>query len=179
MSIGAISSLGSYVTALLGANKSTSGHSATDSTDASSLSIPNDNSQLSPFAQLMNTLQQLQESDPTKYQQVTQQIAGNLQKAASTAQADGKPTLATGLNQLATDFTSASQSGQLPSVKDLAQAVQGGHHHGHHHGGGSGISQLLSALDSNATASASSGASDSLNPMSIISSTLTDSGVTS
>src|ERR1019366_2800930 len=45
---------------------------------------------------------------------------------------DGNTTAATQLNQLATDFTSASKSGQLPSVQDLAQAV-GGHHHHHHH----------------------------------------------
>ena len=71
----------------------------------------------------MSTLQQLQQSDPTKYQQVTQQIATNLQSAAQTAQAEGNTTAANQLNQLATDFTNASQSGQLPNVQDLAQAI--------------------------------------------------------
>jgi len=41
-----------------------------------------DTSQLSPFAQLMKTLQQLQQSDPAQYKQVTQQIATNLAAAA-------------------------------------------------------------------------------------------------
>jgi hypothetical protein len=48
-----------------------------------------DNSQLSPFAQVLNTLQQLQQTNPTEYQQVTQQIATNLQSAAQTAQSQG------------------------------------------------------------------------------------------
>ena len=58
----------------------------------SSVALQTDNGQLSPFTQLMSTLQQLQQTDPTKYQQVTQQIATNLQSAAQTAQADsGEP----------------------------------------------------------------------------------------
>jgi len=144
-----------------------------------------DNSQLSPFAQLMNTLQQLQQSNPTQYQQVTQQIATNLQSAATTAQSDGNTGLANQLNQLSTDFSNASQNGQLPNVQDLAQAV-GGHHHGghHHHGGGASssdsdststtnsVSQLLSAFQTNGTQNSS------LNPFSIISSTLQNAGIT-
>jgi len=60
----------------------------TTKTSSSSLQLPSDSSQLSPFVQLMNTLQQLQQADPTKYQQVTQQIATNLQAAAQTAQSE-------------------------------------------------------------------------------------------
>src|SRR5580704_17297731 len=103
-----------------------------------------DNGQLSPFAQLLNTLQQLQESNPTQYQQVTQQVATNLTAAAKTATTDGNTQAAAQLTQLATDFTTASQTGQLPNIQDLAQATgagnggevggAGGHHH--HHGGG-------------------------------------------
>ena len=99
---------------------------------SSPVAQPPDNSRLSPFAQLMSTLQKLQQSDPAKYQQVTQQIATNLQSAAQTAQTAGNTTAATQLNQLATDFTNASKSGQLPNIQDLAQAV-GGHHRHHHH----------------------------------------------
>jgi hypothetical protein len=94
-----------------------------------------DSGQLSPFAQLLSTLQQLQQSNPTEYKQVTQQIATNLQNAAQTATSDGNTSAANQLTQLATDFTTASQSGQLPNISDLAQAIGGGghhHHHGHH-----------------------------------------------
>jgi hypothetical protein len=69
---------------------------------------------------MMSTLQQLQQSDPAKYQQVTKQIATNLTSAAQTAEAGGNTTAANQLNQLAADFTNASQSGQLPNVRDLA-----------------------------------------------------------
>jgi hypothetical protein len=157
---------------------------------ASGIGGPSDNSQLSPFAQLMSTLQQLQQSDPAKYQQVTQQISTNLQSAAQTDLANGNPAAANQLNQLATDFTNASKSGQLPSVKDLAQAI-GVHHHHHHHsasadpaanaansssGTASGtssqsLSQLLSSFQANGTST------DPLNPMSIILNTLSDAGI--
>jgi hypothetical protein len=154
-----------------------------------------DSNQLSPFAQLMSTLQQLQQSDPTKYQQVTQQIAANLQSAAQAAQANGNSTAATQLSQLATDFSNASQSGQLPNIQDLAQAA-GGHHHHHHHSHSSGGSSDSDADSTASTGSSSSSNSnqtvsqllsafqveglqnDSENPMSIIMSTLSTAGIT-
>jgi len=66
-----------------------------------------DGSQLSPFAQILSSLQQLQQSNPSQYQQVTRQIATNLQNAAKTAQSEGNTTAANQLNQLANDFTTA------------------------------------------------------------------------
>jgi hypothetical protein len=84
-----------------------------------------DSGQLSAFAQLVSTLQQVQQQDPTQYQQLTQQIALNLQGAAQTAQTDGNAPQANQLSQLASDFTNASGSGQLPNLQDLAQAVGG------------------------------------------------------
>ena len=178
-----------------------------DSTSSSSVSATSsqqqDSGQLSPFAQLMSELQQLQQSNPTEYKQVTQQIATNLQNAAQTATTDGNTSAATQLNTLATDFTNASQSGQLPNVSDLAQAIGGGgHHHHHHHGGSSSSStdssssssttsstgstsatstssstsplqQLLAAFESNSTQN------EALNPLSIITSTLANAGITS
>jgi hypothetical protein len=153
-----------------------------------------DNNNLSPFAQVMSELQQLQQSNPTQYQQVTQQIATNLTTAAQTATTAGNTTAASQLTQLATDFTNASTSGQLPSISDLAQAI-GGHHHHHHHGGHSGaasdstsstsgtssststssasqtLSQLLAAFQSTATQDSA------LDPMSIILNTLSSAGI--
>ena len=77
-----------------------------------------DSSRLSPSAQLANSLQQLQESNPTKYKQVTQQVAMNLQSAAQTAQSQGirrgKSTHPAG-GRLHQRF----RSGQLPNLQDL------------------------------------------------------------
>ncbi len=198
MSIGPLNTLtSSYLQSIIGSalqgagstNQTTTGSSAIDS---SSLVKSSDNTRLSPFAQLLSTLQQLQQSDPTKYQQVTGQIATNLQSAAQTAQSEGNTTAANQLNQLATDFTKASKSGQLPNVQDLAQAVGGHHHHHHSHAAAADsdssstigansasssspsqtLSQLLSAFQSNSTKA------DALNPMSIILSTLCSAGIT-
>jgi hypothetical protein len=94
--------------------------------------------QPSPFTQMLSALQQLQQSNPAGgYQQVTQQIAANLQTAAQTAQSNGNSAAAKQFTQLSKDFANASASGQLPNVQDLAQAVGGsgtssaggGHHH--------------------------------------------------
>ncbi len=165
---------------------------------ASTSASQTDNQQLSPFAQVITELQQLQQTDPTKYQQVTQQIATNLQSAAQTAQADGNSTAANQLNQLATDFTNASKSGQLPNMQDLAQAI-GGHHHRHSHGGGADADASSSADGSSSDSSSSTASSgsaatrassqllsafqangssdESLNPMTIILNTLSTAGI--
>lgn len=115
---------------------------------SSPLGLPADSSQLSPFAQLMSTLQQLQQSDPTKYQQVTGQIATNLQSAAQAAEAQGNTAAANLLNQFATDFTNASKTGQVPNIQDLAQAAgaHGPHHHHHSHSGANPMNIILNTL---------------------------------
>jgi len=188
-------------TALQGASQST--NSSSNLVKATSTLSPQDNGQLSPFAEILGTLQQLQQSNPTQYQQVTQQIATNLQSAAKTATADGNTAAASQLNQLATDFTNASTSGQLPNIQDLAQAIGGGghhHHHGGHHHTTSGTNSDTSSSSSSATATGATttGASttgtsgldqllaafqanatqnEALNPLSIIASTLASTGV--
>jgi hypothetical protein len=194
-SMGSISSINSlsntYLQSLLSSalQNSSSAANSSSTTGASSVTSQSENGRLSPFAQLMSTLQQLQESNPTEYKQVTQQIATNLQTAAQTATADGNSTQATQLNQLATDFTSASQSGQLPNMQDLAQAVGGGHHHHHHFhaassdadsssssttsssGTSNQLSQLLAAFQANSTPN------EATNPMAIIMNTLSSAGI--
>jgi hypothetical protein len=179
-------------TAVQNSGLSSNKNSGTTGVDASSLALQPDNTRLSPFAQLMSTLQQLQQSDPTKYQQVTQQISANLQTAAQTAQSNGNTTAAAQLNQLSTDFANASKTGQLPNVQDLAQAVAGGHHHhGHHHShAASGDSDANSATNSSSSSSTQAQSqllaayqknsqTDALNPMSIILNTLSNAGITS
>jgi hypothetical protein len=194
--MGSINNLTSgYLQSLLGTVLQTAGLTANKTANtqgtagASALGLPSDSSQLSPFAQLMSTLQQLQQSNPTEYKQVTQQIATNLQAAAQGAQSAGNTTAANQLNQLSTDFTNASTSGQLPNIQDLAQAIGGqasgahGHHHHHHHGSSSdadssssssstnSLSQALSAFQTNSTQNSSQ------NPMSIILDTLSKAGI--
>src|ERR1039457_6306401 len=103
MSIGPIGNLASsYLQSILGTvlqGTGLSNKASSNSVSSSSLQSQPDNGQLSPFAQLLSTLQQLQQSNPTEYKQVTQQIATNLQNAAKTATADGNSTQATQLNQ--------------------------------------------------------------------------------
>ncbi len=185
MSIGSISSLSStYLQSILstaGVGR-TNNRNSLSGIDQSSVSWQPDSTQLSPFAQVLGTLQQLQQANPSQYQQVTQQIATNLQQAAQTAQSEGNTTAAGQLNQLAGDFTTASQNGQLPNITDLAQAIGGGgHHHHHHHHGASGsnasnnamqtLSALLSAFQANAMQTSA------LNPANIIMNTLSSSGI--
>jgi HSP90 family molecular chaperone len=155
---------------------------------------PQDNSQLSPFARVASALQQLQQSNPAEFKQITQQISTNLQAAAQTATADGNTTAATQLSQLATDFSTASTSGQIPNLQDLAQATHGagGHHHHHFHtesalsDSGSTTSttsnsttqtasQLLSAFSTGAAQGAAQ--NEALNPASIILNTLSTAGI--
>ena len=182
----------SYLQSILGTALQSTGATASQTNSLTSLlsAQQSDSGQLSPFVQIMNTLQQLQQSNPSEYQQVTQQIATNLQTAAKTAQSDGNTTAANQLNQLAGDFTSASQNGQLPNVQDLAKALGGHHHHGggHHHSEAASSdsttdpsiatssttssSSLLSAFQANETQN------EALNPMSIIENTLMSAGIT-
>lgn len=203
MSTGSINPLSnSYLQSILGSVLQNTGlttnntNNSLSSIDSLSAVQQADNSGLSPFAQLISTLQQLQQSDPNKYQQVTQQIATNLQSAAQTAQTDGNTTAANQLNQLAADFTNASKNGQLPNLQDLAQAVGGHHHHHHHAHAASADSDANSSPDSNSSSSASSNSAsqmlsqllsafqanetqaNALNPMSIIMSTLSQAGIT-
>ncbi len=167
--------------------------SATSTAATSGVGAQSDSSSLSPLAQILSQLQQLQQSDPSKYAQVTQQISTNLEKAAQADTASGNTAGAAQLTQLAKDFTTASTSGQLPDVQDLASAIgKGGHHHGGHgHSADSdssstasstststdattqALQQLLAAFQSTGTQSSSQ------NPLAIIMNTLSSAGVTS
>jgi hypothetical protein len=181
MNLGSISGLSnnSYVQSVF--RSAVQDSDLTTANTTSSASQSQDKSQLSPFAQMMSSLQQLQQSDPTKYQQVTQQIATNLQSAAATAQANGDSAAADRLNQLSGDFSSASKSGDLPNMRDMAQSLGAHRHgHGHHHAppassdsdstsANQTLSQVLAAYES------SSSPSTSLDPMSIVSDTISQS----
>ncbi len=112
-------------------------------------------SDLSAVAQFFNQLKQLSAQNPAEFKQVTAQIA---QQLTAAAQSSTDPTQAAALNNLASNFTQASQTGQFSSLfaQPASSATQpqglqppqsaGGHHH-HHHGGGE-ASSVQSALES-------------------------------
>lgn len=145
-----------------------------------------DSTQLSPLAQLLSTLQHIQQSNPAKYRQVTQQIATNLQSAAQTAKQNGNTIQANQLSQLASDFTDASTRGQMPNVKDLAAAIAGGHHHHHGSSGDPNSSSTSTATNQTlqqalaAFQSANIGATQTQaqNPLAIILNTISSAGIT-
>lgn len=86
-----------------------------------------DNVKLSPLGQLIGTLQHLEKTDPTKFAQVTELIATNLQTAAATAQTQGNSAEAEQLTALAADFSSVSRSGQFSTlVQHLTQVANEG-----------------------------------------------------
>lgn len=118
MMITPLSSIGQLL--LSGINSLKPGSSHRSSTN----STPGDSSQVSPFAQLMGSLQQLQQSNPAQYKQITATLASNLQQAATTAQNNGEAGEANALNQLGASFNQASQSGQLPAF--MQQGTQAG-----------------------------------------------------
>ena len=140
-----------------------------------------DSGGVSPFAQILVSLQQLQQSDSAKYKDVTQQIATNLGNASHTAQSNGDTGAADLLSRLSTDFADAAKSGQLPNVQDLASAIKGHHPHRHHRAevpasaqtGDQSLKALLDAFKTNFAAS------DATNPLSIIQNSLAEAGVRS
>ena len=82
-----------------------------------------DGADFSPLAELVGTLETLRESDPPKYTVVTRQIATNLLAAAQLAHVQGNSDAENQLSQLAADFSSASESGQLQCLlQNLSQA---------------------------------------------------------
>ena len=70
-------------------------------------------SNLSSVAQFFNQLQQLSTQNPAAFQQITSQIAQQLTTAAQSAT---DPIQSAALNDLAANFTQASQTGQYSSL---------------------------------------------------------------
>jgi hypothetical protein len=162
-----------YIDSLFSNSASASSSSGTAAAGSTSASGTN---QLSPFAQVLSNLQQLEQSSSVQYTKVTQQIAGGLQTAAQAATANGYTGLAGKLNQLSTDFNSASATSQLPNVQDLAQLIGGGSSStsassGASSGKTSNLSQFLQSLN------ASQSGNNSLSAQSIIDNTLSIAGL--
>ncbi len=122
MSVSSISDLArQHMLSILGYSSSGTG---TDTSSTSNLSIGGTNSnQLSPFAQMLAELQKMEQSNPSEYAQVSQQISTNLAAASSTAQAHGVSSMASQLSTLSKDFATAAKTGQLPNVGDIERAM--------------------------------------------------------
>jgi hypothetical protein len=127
MSVSSLSDLSRQnMLSILGYGPAQSGQSSN-----STASLPGGSGSTSAsFSEMLAQLQQLEQSSPGQYSKVSQQISANLSTAAGKALTQGNTSLASELNLLSTDFASASQSGQLPNVGDLAKAMSGGHHRG-------------------------------------------------
>ncbi|HEX3877121.1 MAG TPA: hypothetical protein VHW24_09055 [Bryobacteraceae bacterium] len=124
MSIGPIASLaGNYLQSIFSPASKSGGATMAPNSGSTPPSQPAAAGKTSPFAQIMSSLQQMQQASPAEYAQVAQKISANLQHAAKTAQGNGNTAIANELNSLASDFNNAAQSGKLPSVKDLAKSA--------------------------------------------------------
>lgn len=107
-----------------------------DNTDAAPTNV-------SQMGSLMSELQQLSKSDPTKFKQVTSEIADKLK--AEAGDATGKADF---LNKLADKFQEASKTGDMSSLKpdQGKQGAKGAHHH---HGQHSKVSSYAAASQQN------------------------------
>jgi hypothetical protein len=122
MSVSSLSDLSrQHMLSILGYNST--GQSSQAGVGAS-LAASKNGGQLSPFAQILAQMQQVEQANPAQYSKMTQQISTNLLAASSSAQIRGNSTLAGQLTALSKDFAAASQTGQIPNVNDLASAMQ-------------------------------------------------------
>jgi hypothetical protein len=149
---------GNFISSLLDHPRNTGNRAASGTGDSQKAA----GNQAPLFAQMVSTLQQLQQKSPSPYHQITSQIATKLETASQSAASHGNTSQASALDQLSKEFASASQSGQLPDFSKLAQAVHS-HHHAHH---AHSMANLLAAVPTAGTQDSS------LNPMGIIQNTL-------
>jgi hypothetical protein len=112
---------------------STTNSAASPITEPLPPGIPVDKPVLSPLARLQNLLQQIHDNRTERFGQITSQISDKLKSAATKAQANGNTKAAEELNELATAFQTASQTGQPPSLYALTHPVQAlaAYHHQH------------------------------------------------
>jgi len=142
MDINSISSL--YSSPAIGGVGTTDSTSNGTSVSATGTAVSVD---LSKPGQLFSQLQNLAQTDPTKFKEVTAEIASQLKDAA--ASQTGKQ--ADFLNELAGRFDAASQSGKMSDLKPpQGQAQASGHHHHHHSVQGAGNAQSSSSSQAGA-----------------------------
>jgi hypothetical protein len=104
---------------------------------------------LSPLAQVLSQLQQLQQTNPGDLKTVLTDIADKLQAAA---QQDGG-SQGQVLNDLASKFQQAAQTGDVSAIRPH-------HHHGHHHGAAAAYQQQSDPSRISGTSQGASSATD-------------------
>jgi hypothetical protein len=72
---------------------------------------------MSNLGSYMKQLKELQTSDPEKFKQVMSEISGKLQSAATSATEAGDTAQADMLNDLATKFSDAAETGTMPDLR--------------------------------------------------------------
>jgi hypothetical protein len=127
------------------------------STPAPANVSPESSSSISPIASFLSQLDQIQQQSPAQYTNVASRIATQLQGDATAAQNSGNTAQAKTLTQLATEFQSSAQSGQVPSAQVLQKALAA--HHGHHHGHPADATGTSSTSTSTSTSGGTSTAS--------------------
>jgi len=83
---------------------------------------------VSPMGDMMSKLQQLSQSDPSKFKQVMAEIADKLKAVAN----DSSGQRADFLGKLADKFQQAGQSGDMSAFKPPQGSESAHHRHGHH-----------------------------------------------
>ena len=116
MNIGAVSSLFPNWAQLQGASGNNAAR-ASGASPVSSSAQPAGSASISPLAQALSRLQQIQQQNPDLFKQLAASIATRLQKAAESAKSSGDTEGASALNQLSTAFQGSAQSGQMPSIE--------------------------------------------------------------
>jgi hypothetical protein len=117
MSSSAISSYTNNISQLLQpvrlSRSGSTGSSSSTSSTSSGYATSDDSSSLSPIGQLFKELEALSKSDPTEFKKATAQIAEQLQSAAKNSSDPGQANF---LDQMAANFTKASQSGNFSDL---------------------------------------------------------------
>jgi hypothetical protein len=74
--------------------------------------VPQDQSQVSEFGKRLKELEELRTADPEKYKEVTGKVAARLEQAAKSAAENGDTRKSDALNDLASEFERASETGE-------------------------------------------------------------------
>jgi hypothetical protein len=155
MSLSPILGVASQVLNLFGGG-SPSNSSGSSSASSSGLTNANGSVDLSQAAQLFSKLQNLSQTDATKFKQLTAQISSQLQQEADGASGSEQSFLSNLSNQFSTASQTGSTSALQPQAQAQTQAQSGTHHaHGHHHSSSQAAYDLSSQTTDSAGVSGS------------------------
>jgi hypothetical protein len=111
-------------------NTFNSTQASTTASTSTSARTSSDSVGVSPFAQLMQQLQQLQTTNPTEFKQVMSDGATQLQAAAAQST---DPSQVAFLNNLAAKFQTAADTGNVSAIQPQGASSGTYAPHGHHH----------------------------------------------